>query len=84
LFGHAPLMRFTRQDHLSAGSASAGAPPLFDQPDGRVAAHLGPDQRHRVVCIKCWRRLTEVIDGGTYQAEHGGPQTFATGYSICH
>jgi hypothetical protein len=21
----------------------------------------------------CWRRLTEAIDGGTHQAEHGGP-----------
>jgi hypothetical protein len=26
-----------------------------------------------VLCIRCWRRLTEAMDGGAYQAEHGGP-----------
>jgi hypothetical protein len=35
--------------------------------------YIAPDHRHQVVCIQCWRRLTEAIDGGAYQAEQGGP-----------
>jgi hypothetical protein len=35
--------------------------------------YVGQEQRHRVLCIRCWHRLTEAMDGGAYQAEHGGP-----------
>jgi hypothetical protein len=82
----APLMRFTRPPRLPwreqpppvsgitwCGLCRRCNPPLFDVPDDVWLHYLGLDRRHQVVCIQCWRRLTEAIDGGAYQAEHGGP-----------
>jgi hypothetical protein len=34
--------------------------------------YVGHEQRHQIVCLQCWRRLTEAIDGGIFQATHGG------------
>jgi hypothetical protein len=43
----------------------ASAPPAVRRaPDDVWLHHIAPDQRHQVVCIQCWRRLTEAIDGG--------------------
>jgi hypothetical protein len=62
-----------RDRRYTIDSARAGAPPLFDVPDDVWLHYIGPGQRHQVVCIQCWHRLTGVIDGGVYQAKHGGP-----------
>jgi hypothetical protein len=82
----APLMRFTRAPNLRwhkqpppvsgitwCGLCRRAPLRLFDVPDDVWRHYIGPDQRHQVVCIRCWDRLTGVIDGGAYQAEHGGP-----------
>jgi hypothetical protein len=48
-------------------------PRLFDVPDDVWLHCVGPEHYHQVVCIRCWHRLTDAIDGSTYQAKHGGP-----------
>jgi hypothetical protein len=46
---------------------------LFDVPDNVWRHYVSEEQRHQIVCIACWHRLVEVIDGGAFQAQHGGP-----------
>ena len=71
----APLMRFTRPPRLLwhkqpppesgiiwCGLCQCPSPRLFDVPDEVWLHYLGPDQRHQVVCIQCWCRLTSVIE----------------------
>jgi hypothetical protein len=43
---------------------------LFDVPDDVWLHYVGVEQRGQVVCIRCWHWLTDVIDGGAYQAQH--------------
>jgi hypothetical protein len=43
-------------------------------PDDVWLHYIGHEQRHQIVCLRCWRRLTEGIDGGMFQATHGGGQ----------
>jgi hypothetical protein len=46
---------------------------LFDVPDDVWVHYVGEEQRHQIVCIACRHWLVELIDGGAYQAQHGGP-----------
>lgn len=46
---------------------------LFNVPDDVWLHYIGEEQRDQVVCIRCWHWLTEIIDGGAYQRDHGGP-----------
>ena len=82
----APLMEFSRPPGLRwhkqpppvsgiiwCGLCRRAPLRLVVVPDKTWEHYISPDQRHQVVCIQCWHRLTKVIDGGVYQAEHGGP-----------
>jgi hypothetical protein len=84
--GSAPLMEFTRAPWLPwheqpppesgvtwCSLCQCGAPRLFDVPDDVWLHYVGPAQCHRVLCIRCWQRLTHDIDRGAYQAGHGAP-----------
>ena len=46
---------------------------LFDVPDDVWRHYVGEEQRHQILCITCGHWLVELIDGGEYQAQHGGP-----------
>jgi hypothetical protein len=48
-------------------------PALFDVPDIVWRRYIPPEQRWHVVCRACWDRITDITDGGAFQAEHGGP-----------
>jgi hypothetical protein len=63
-----PLMRLT----LPPGLPWHEQPPLR-RADDVWLHYVGHDRRHQVLCLRCWNRLTGELDGGTYQAEHGGP-----------
>jgi hypothetical protein len=82
----APLMEFLRVPALAwqwvpgrdsginwCGLCRRPNPRLFDVPTPTWQHYIRYENRHQVVCIRCWRRLTEAIDGGIFQAEHGGP-----------
>jgi hypothetical protein len=85
----APLMQFTgppalawrlhpapNSDVYRCGLCVRFEPKLFDVPDKVWRHYIQRENRHQVVCLRCWRRLTEAIDGGTFQARHGGPLPF--------
>jgi hypothetical protein len=56
------------------GLCRRGNPPLFDVPTPVWLHYIGDEHRGPIVCLQCWRRLTEAIDGGTFQARDGGPR----------
>jgi hypothetical protein len=81
----AALMQFRRRPSITwlvrtpqmrrnwCGLCRRPANGLFDVPDDVWLHYIGEEQRHQVVCIACWHWLTNIIDSGAYQAQHGGP-----------
>ena len=45
---------------------------LFDVPDHVWAYYVGHEQRHQILCLRCWHWLTDVIDGSAFEQKHGG------------
>lgn len=70
-FYHRPEIRWHRtwRCALCRGSTT----PMFSGPDDVWRFYVEHEQRHRAICIGCWKWLVEVIDDGAYQAQHGGP-----------
>jgi hypothetical protein len=75
-FPRSPGLRWHKQPPPVSGITWCG---LY-QRDGTAAVrpdrvwlhYVGREHRHQVLCI-FWTRLTDAIDRGAYQAEHGGP-----------
>lgn len=80
------MMQFKQRPHINWGSLPSPrrrrnwcglcqrqARELFDVPDDVWLHYVGVEQRHQIVCLRCWHWLVSVIDGGAYQAQHGVP-----------
>jgi len=94
----APLMQFARPPAFAwqplpgprqrinrCGLCRCRSPALFDVPTDVWLHYVGIEQRHQIVCIPCWNRLTEAVDGYAYQTEHGGPlPLWSPGWRIRH
>ena len=46
-------------------------PRLFSVPDEVWAYYVEHDQRGQIICRRCWRWLTDIIDGSACELEHG-------------
>jgi hypothetical protein len=55
------------------GSCGQLDPDFFDVPDTVWRHYIEPEKRCCVVCITCWQRIVDLIDGGRYQDRYGGP-----------
>jgi hypothetical protein len=79
------LMQFARRPRINlrpqprrprvnrCGLCGVSDPRMFDVPDEVWLQHVSEEQRRQMVCIECWHWLTDVIDGGAFQASRGGP-----------
>jgi hypothetical protein len=79
------MMQFTRRPLISwlsldgrerrnwCGLCRHKAGGLFDVPHDVWMHYVGADQRHQLLCIHCWHWLVDAIDGGAFEAAHGGP-----------
>lgn len=60
-------------DRNVCGLCNAQDPPLFDVPDACWRHYVPRQHRERILCIACWSWLVEIIDGGRFETQHGGP-----------
>ena len=84
-----PLMRFKRRPQINwycdgydpdeappfnlCGLCGVYNPPFFHVPDTCWRRYIERKHRDQILCVACWRWLTEIIDGGAFEARHGGP-----------
>lgn len=80
------MMEFTRRPHITwgpqpsrrwrenwCGLCRCPAGTFFDVPDDVWLFYVGEEQSRQILCICCWRWLTDVTDGSAYERRNGGP-----------
>lgn len=76
-FARPPKLTWLRyrpgRTHNYCGLCGGRDPVMFDVPTTVWQHYVEAEQRHQMVCLACWRRLTEIVDGGQFEADHGGP-----------
>jgi hypothetical protein len=69
-WGPSPSLRWR---YNRCGLCRARNPALFGVPNAVWLHYVGEGQRDQIVCLACWRWLTDAIDGSAFEREHGGP-----------
>ena len=49
-------------------------PTFFRVPTRVWRYYVNPPYRREILCLGCWEKIVQAIDGGAYQAKYGRPQ----------
>jgi hypothetical protein len=80
------MMQFAHRPHIAwgplpsprrrrnrCGLCGVKDPRLFHVPTNVWLFYVGEEQRHQIVCARCWGQLTDAVDGSAYERRHAAP-----------